>query len=637
MPAAGIAPASEVASASGAAHAAEVTPAAEVAPAREDTPAHEASPATEDLPAHEGTPPAHPATALCALAPGGGLVSLLQALEPADVDDSTLVESVVAWERVVSWATARQHLAVVELLRRACGSLGRAGVVGEVGAALAVSPRAAQLRVEAAEALTVLPEALDALEAGEVDPRRAATLVRETEHLGIDAAREVVRAVLPGAGDLTVPALARAVRRHELVADPEAQRVRHASERRRRCVRMVPAPDAMARLHAYLPATDAVTVMTALGALASATAPDDQRSTDERRADALTDLALRVLDRGTDLTGAPLPRRNGRHPHVTVVATASSVAGTTDEPAELGGYGLIPAALARHVIDDAPRHVVLTDVATGRLIARSARAYRPGRLLTEVVTGRDVTCTFPGCRVAARWCDVDHIDPYDHRAADRSRSSASGDPEGSAPLTRHAATRQPRPDTTSQARPESTPQTRPDNLHALCRHHHRLKTHGGWDVRREAATGVSTWRAPSGRGYSRDPVPYLESMVSALGEGTCGDPPGRGRRSGHRSEHERWGDDPWFGDVLDGGPPDLVDPDVDRPEREPTDIDAPAPDAPDGDAFDVAVLAGGPPDLEEPDGDGPDGDGPDGDGPDGDGPDGDCPDGERREIEEPPY
>ena len=101
----------------------------------------------------------------------------------------------------------------------------------------------------------------------------------------------------------------------------------------------------------------------------------------------------------------------------------------------------------------------------------STPAYEiPDRLREQIVL-RDRTCVFPWCSRNARSCDIDHVIEFDHHAA------AGGRP-------------QPGPTATS-------------NLAALCRSHHRLKTHSAW--RYEAtAPGVVEWTSPHGHTYRRD-------------------------------------------------------------------------------------------------------------------------------------
>jgi hypothetical protein len=233
-------------------------------------------------------------------------------------------------------------------------------------------------------------------------------------------------------------------------------------------VRLTPAPDAMAYLTAYLPAVDAATCMAALDALADAAAtPGDERTADARRADALTDALRSILESGLDLDGTALPTRQRRRPHIQVTIAATTLQGLDDRPGELAGYGAIPASVARAVAQDGTWRALLVD-AGGQVVATGGTTYRPGADVTGTVVARDATCRFPGCAVPAWRCDLDHVTQFD----------------GSRPAGE---------------------QTVRENLHALCRHHHRLKTHAGWTVAREAATGRTTWTTPWGRTYVRDP------------------------------------------------------------------------------------------------------------------------------------
>ena len=101
----------------------------------------------------------------------------------------------------------------------------------------------------------------------------------------------------------------------------------------------------------------------------------------------------------------------------------------------------------------------------------STPAYEVPDRIREQVIPRDRTCVFPWCTRPARGCDVDHVVEFDHQA------EAEGRP-------------QPGPTTTS-------------NLAALCRSHHRLKTHSAWRYDM-AAPGVFEWTSPHGHRYRRD-------------------------------------------------------------------------------------------------------------------------------------
>ncbi len=434
-------------------------------------------------------------------APGPALATLLAQLRVPAEPDAVLLEAIDAFDRLVAWAVSRQAVAVNELRRRR-QSQGRAAFVAdEVAARLGTTRAAGQRIVGEAMGLEQVPQVWDALDRGAVDPRKAAMLCDEILALPALLRFDVASEVVPLAGDLTVPALRGRIRRRALAADPDAAARAHERERRGRYVSLDPVRDGMAWLHAYLPAPDAVAVHATLSALADAAPSDDPRGMDERRADALVDVVTRWLDAGTCPDGTPLPRRQRRRPHLQVTVAASTLAGEDDAPAELAGYGPISAEMARRIAREATWSPVEVDARTGEARAvpsdRDGRVrsgappgsrpagsrpagsrpassrpagYRPPAALADDVLARDRTCTFPGCRVPAVRCDLDHIEPFDPTL--------------------------PADDQTVGA-----------NLHALCRHHHNLKTHGGWRVERDEATGRTTWTAPTGHAYVREPVP----------------------------------------------------------------------------------------------------------------------------------
>lgn len=92
----------------------------------------------------------------------------------------------------------------------------------------------------------------------------------------------------------------------------------------------------------------------------------------------------------------------------------------------------------------------------------------PPEWMRELVVQRDRRCPFPHCDKPARDCDLDHIEPY--------VEMDDGGPPG---------------------------QTHPDNLAAICRRHHRAKTHFGWSYVRNP-DGSYTWTGPRGHRYTVD-------------------------------------------------------------------------------------------------------------------------------------
>ncbi|GLY17743.1 hypothetical protein Kisp01_47570 [Kineosporia sp. NBRC 101677] len=101
--------------------------------------------------------------------------------------------------------------------------------------------------------------------------------------------------------------------------------------------------------------------------------------------------------------------------------------------------------------------------------------YRPGRTLTNQVTARYPTCTFPGCTTPASRCDLDHLRPFRQGGL----SCAC-------------------------------------NMHPACRGHHRLKTFAHWHARparpdEPYPPGTIIWTTPDGTDHP-SPPPLLPGM-----------------------------------------------------------------------------------------------------------------------------
>ena len=437
--------------------------------------------------------------------PGLGLVGLLDPLVPGELHEAALVEAIAAWERVGAWAAARQGELIADLAARRERQGFAEYVDDEIATRLACTRTLAQGKVALAFSLGALPSIADALGRGLIDVRKATALVDTPSPRPIEDTQLIVDTVLPDAPSLTVPQLKAKIRRIEQELDPGAARTHHDDEREHRTVWMTPAPDAMARLTAYLPADDAMTVYTAIDAIAAAAAvPGDPRGIDARRADALLDVFTRILDTGTGPTG-PLPSTGRRRPHLHVTAAATTLLGLDQAPGELAGYGPIPAHLTRAIAADATWQRIFTDPATGAVTGLGTHTYRPGADLTNLVLARDTTCTFPGCRTPAWRCDLDHItphsNPHGHRGSSSGGGGDSGGGGGSGSGSGGGGGGGGGDDNSTADDAEF--ETRCENLHALCRHHHRLKTHTTWKVTRDPDTGDTHWTTPTGHAYIR--------------------------------------------------------------------------------------------------------------------------------------
>jgi hypothetical protein len=423
--------------------------------------------------------------------PGPGLAAVLGGVDPGAMSSHDLVEAIAGWERLASWVQARQVEVIAEFARRRPGpyspdSSGRTVsefAADEIAARLAITRRAADLKLSVAiELAERLPGAQRALGEGRIDLTKAKAIIEHTTHLAEAEDRRLVEEkVLARAGSQTAPELRRSLARAVHAVDPAATVKRRARATAGRFLQMHPLPDAMAEIHAVLPAEDAVTVFTAVDAIARSADPKDPRAIEARRADALVDVCRNVLtvactpersahrgvvsDPGSSVVGTSRSRRrNPRHrrggPHIQVTVAATTLLGVDEQPGELAGYGPIPADVARQIANhaDATWRRLLTDPVSGVLLDYGTTVYRPPPPLARHVRARDQVCAFPGCRQPAQRCDLDHRKPFPHGS------------------------------------------TCAANLGPLCRHHHRAKTEGGWSWRRDD-DGVLTWSAPTGHQY----------------------------------------------------------------------------------------------------------------------------------------
>ena len=415
------------------------------------------------------------------------LVAMLQSVPVAEVSGAALVNGVAVWQQAVNMIQAAQAAWVRELEARTPDALRH--VPDELACALVSTKRHAENLFLRSWGAAQHPALADAWASGAVDARKVDVILDEVRRGGGSLSDGEVAAVVADAvdkaGTMTGPQLTRHVRTTLIAADPAVAERRRVVERERRGVFLELAPDAMARLIAYLPAAEATAAFTAIDALAGHAAADgDTRTVDQRRADAFADVFTSVLDRQATPDGSPLPTRHGQRVALQVSVAATTLLGLDDRPAHLGSYGPIPAQVARELAQDATWRRVLTDPVTGQVCSVGTAAYRPGADLTRTVMARDVTCTFPGCRQPATRCEIDHRIPYD--------VARSPEQEGHDPQTCEA------------------------NLHALCKHHHQAKTEGWWTDRH----GIT---------YARHPVQVLATPDAldhrATSPPPLGDPP----------------------------------------------------------------------------------------------------------------
>jgi hypothetical protein len=396
--------------------------------------------------------------------PSSATVSALEALdvELLSADDRLYV--VEAWERVAAWVAARGHAAVAALVGEADPE-GQDYVREELAAALRLGRGTAQLRIDQARALTTeLPGTLALLAAGELSAKHAAAAVDACQDLTAEQAAAVEARVLAKAPALTVGELRARLRSAVATADPKSFEQAHAAAAAKRSVVLYPERDGMATLLATLPAADARTVLLALDAAAQAAKEASGAAiegVDARRADALVAFATTYLAS----PGAPLA--HGRKAALQVTVDLPTLLGLADNPAQLAGYGPLPASVARALAADATWRRLVTDPVTGHLLDYGKTVYRPPQALQDFVQARDRNCQFPGCGQPAHRCELDHLTPYGKCGG---KTCAVG-------------------------------------MAALCKRHHQAKTHRRWKLTR-LPSGHLQWTSPLGRTHQVDPTDH---------------------------------------------------------------------------------------------------------------------------------
>ena len=189
-----------------------------------------------------------------ACAPSGWLALELDqgCADPAALSDSELIDAVIGFDRVASWALARQAVLLAEFARRRpedhplaansdtpsrCSEF----APDEVALALWLSRMTATGRLVMAQTLVEeLPGTLAAWQAGVIDSLKVRAITENSYLLPGERRSALEARVLPRAGTQTIAQLRAALTRAMLALDPEGAAARH--QRRRQDRRVVVSP-----------------------------------------------------------------------------------------------------------------------------------------------------------------------------------------------------------------------------------------------------------------------------------------------------------------------------------------------------------------------------------------------------------
>jgi hypothetical protein len=356
--------------------------------------------------------------------------------------------------------------AIDEEARRSPFELDKDFVCEDIAALLRISSGSAAEQLWVARELARMPHLLELLRRGQMNVQHARVAARQTLLLSDEQVAAFVERVEADALVQSVGQFARSCQRAALAvgADPAQKRKQAYCDRR---VASRPAGDGMGELYGFLSAADLAAMMTRLDAEARKASPGDERTIEQKRADALVAFVLGEVPPATTVN--------------VVTVAQSTLDGLNEEPAELARFGAITAEHARELAAaDGTRIRVFTTDSAGRLldcgegpnapapgylVDYGRSTYTPPAALEHYIRARDVTCRFPGCTYPSKHADIDHVIAW-----------ADGGPTASW------------------------------NLQVLCKRHHHLKHESDWRVHRRP-DGTTIW-THLGRTYEVPPHRY---------------------------------------------------------------------------------------------------------------------------------
>ncbi len=383
----------------------------------------------------DGSVPAN----LDAMEPGPVLGAFLSAIDPSTLVGYDRVTVMRAHQRMASHHQA-QVLNAMDAVADAYGyddpNVSLEAASAEIAAALRLTRRSAESQVALAHDLhNRVPAVFERLIAGAIDIPRARVLIEGTWHLGESEARAVVDRIIDDAPRYTTGQLRSRLRRLCIETDPDDAKARYGAAVAERRVVMEPTPSGTAHLHAMnLPPERVAAITDRINRLAKDLCGDaETRTMDQLRSDVLLDI----------LEGTAAPSPGGT---VEITVDLATLIRLDEHPGDLAGYGPVVADIARQI---ALRHVdgewtyTITDPDSALPVACGLARRRPSVAQHRAVVSRNRRCVFPGCRMPAKQCDVDHTIRF-----------ADGGP------------------------------TTTCNLAPLCKHHHTTRHRFNWTYRR---------------------------------------------------------------------------------------------------------------------------------------------------------
>ncbi|BBZ54076.1 MULTISPECIES: HNH endonuclease [Mycolicibacterium] len=354
-----------------------------------------------------------------------------EALVDPDAGEAASLGRMAELERVKARAAAEQaRIAVALEARRVAAAktggprVSRAALGSEIGLARRESPHRGERLMAMARILVAdMPCTLAALESGVLSEHRAELITKEAACLSVldrrllDAELCGDPGPLAGLGNAEVSAEAARIA-YELDQQTVVEKMRRA--RSARHVRFRVAADGMMSMTVLMPAAQGQLVRQTLAReAASAVAAGSERS----RAQVMADVVVERVT-GRDPVTTPVPVT------LNLVMSDETLLTGGEQPAQLDGYGPIPAVLARDLVLAAAADATVgaalrrlyAQPGTNKLVAMESKARAFPKALATFIGLRDQICRTPYCNARIR--HTDHVTPHAKRGP---TSSHNGD------------------------------------------------------------------------------------------------------------------------------------------------------------------------------------------------------------------
>ena len=399
--------------------------------------------------------------------PGPVMGAHLSAIDVSKVSPHDQVIVLRANDRMMSHFGAQRYRDIAALYRSYASdddsTYIEAGTATSAEIRLALKLTRAAADNELAFALSLehrLPRLRDMLTAGTVDLRRAHTIESSTVHLSDATARKVLDQIANQAPDLTTGQLRARIRKLCIEADPDEAQDRYETAHADRRVVIQPSDSGTVNLMGYdLPPDEVAAIMSKVNraAMDLRGTPGETRTMDQLRADICLDLLHGITP--SSIAGA------SNAGVIDLVVDLDTLAGLSDQPGDLGGYGPVIADVARKIADasqDAQWRITsVNDLGESIHVGTTSR--RPTASQRRRIQVRHRSCVFPGCRMPATACDLDHTTAV-----------------------------------------QDGGKTCDCNLAPLCRHDHCIRHAAGWAYKL-LADGRASWTTPFGHTYTTTP------------------------------------------------------------------------------------------------------------------------------------